>query len=299
MCFGLACGLDFIYIESEYLSPLRFFNGRTPVFEPILFQNIGLDIQWNTSDEFPWQQIRRLLDRNIPVLVFTDLYYLDYYNSKTHFSLHGIVIAGHDEERGGICFVADTERPGLQETAIGNLSKAMASHESAVSLHNNWLAIEKLSAFDLAKALERALVFNSERILYPSDPLTGIPALKAFVSQLETWDNLEDWKWAARFGYQSIERRGTGGGAFRKMYALFLRDAEDLVANPGFKKTQASARMRKIAGKWTDLAMILKEISEGDRPNFAKAVPAAREIINAERKLFEDLQEAMNTTGIS
>lgn len=118
-------------------------------------------------------------------------------------------------------------------------------------------------------------------------------------TQLETWDNLEDWKWAARFGYQSIERRGTGGGAFRKMYALFLRDAEDLVANPGFKKTQASARMRKIAGKWTDLAMILKEISEGDRPNFAKAVPAAHEIINAERKLFEDLQEAMNTTGIS
>ncbi len=34
----------------------------------------------------------------------------------------------------------------------------------------------------------------------------------------------EDWQWCARFGYQVIERRGTGGGAFRLMYSRFLEE---------------------------------------------------------------------------
>ena len=37
-------------------------------------------------------------------------------------------------------------------------------------------------------------------------------------------EQVEDWQWCARFGYQVIERRGTGGGNFRLMYSRFLAE---------------------------------------------------------------------------
>ncbi|BCJ86140.1 BtrH N-terminal domain-containing protein [Effusibacillus dendaii] len=291
ICFGLACGLDFLYIESDTASPSRFFNGRTHTMEPVLFQNIGMDIHWQSGDEFPAAAIKQNLDKNIPVLALTDLHYLEYYNTKTHFSLHGIVIAGYDDER-RVFFVADTERDGLQETSYDNLAHAMDSKEGSVPLANHWMAIEQIPAFDLVVSMQKAIVMNAKRMLQPPDQTSGLPALRSFASRMEKWDQLPDWKWVARFGYQVIEKRGTGGGAFRKMYATFLQEAEQLLKNESFRQLQPSVKMNQLSLKWTDLAMVLKEISESDQPDFTPAVSIAREIADSEQLFFENIELA-------
>ena len=44
--------------------------------------------------------------------------------------------------------------------------------------------------------------------------------------EIESWpEATDDWRWCARFNYQVIERRGTGGANFRRMYARFLEEA--------------------------------------------------------------------------
>ena len=49
------------------------------------------------------------------------------------------------------------------------------------------------------------------------------PRLRRFASEVGDWpEEVEDWQWCARFCYQVIERRGTGGGNFRLMYSRFL-----------------------------------------------------------------------------
>ena len=55
---------------------------------------------------------------------------------------------------------------------------------------------------------------------------SGLDAVRRFAEEAGSWPEVaEDWRWCARFGYQVIERRGTGGGAFRLMYSRFLEEA--------------------------------------------------------------------------
>jgi hypothetical protein len=49
-------------------------------------------------------------------------------------------------------------------------------------------------------------------------------ALEKMRNELAMWKDFNDWQWACRFAYQVIEKRGTGGGGFRLMYADFLED---------------------------------------------------------------------------
>ena len=51
----------------------------------------------------------------------------------------------------------------------------------------------------------------------------GLPALRKFAAEVGDWPtDAPDWKWSARFNYQVIERRGTGGANFRLLYSRFL-----------------------------------------------------------------------------
>ena len=53
----------------------------------------------------------------------------------------------------------------------------------------------------------------------------GLPALRRFAAEVGSWpEATPDWKWSARFNYQVIERRGTGGGNFRALYSRFLAE---------------------------------------------------------------------------
>ena len=52
----------------------------------------------------------------------------------------------------------------------------------------------------------------------------------------------EDWQWCARFLFQVIERRGTGGGNFRAMYSRFLEEA-------GYEQAPLCAEAARL---WTE-----------------------------------------------
>ena len=39
----------------------------------------------------------------------------------------------------------------------------------------------------------------------------ALPAMRRMEADLPRWADAPDWRWCARFSYQVIERRGTGG----------------------------------------------------------------------------------------
>lgn len=294
MCFGLACGLDFVYMESDQLSPTRFINGRCASLEPTLFKNIGVPFEWNKSDYFPWDQMKQELLADRPILLLTDLYYLDYYKTNTHFGGHGVVLVGFDEEE-RVAFLADTERPGLQKTAIDSLAKAMSSKETFFVQENNWKAIAHIPAFDLNHAVAKALLYNANRFLNPEEENRGLVGLRLFAERLPDMKDAKDSKWVARFAYQAIEKRGTGGGSFRKLYGDFLAEAEALpTVGPALQRINASERMHGIAGLWTHLAGELKKISESENhPDFSPLKPIVEQIWEQEQHFFTDILETL------
>jgi hypothetical protein len=118
-------------------------------------------------------------------------------------------------------------------------------------------------------------------------PFDGMPALVRFATEVGNWpEQAEDWKWCARFGYQVIERRGTGGGNFRLMYSRFLAEA-------GYEGESALAL--NASTRWTEVAAALQEASESDEPDpavWARVNDGAAAVLAAEQRLWDALAAA-------
>ena len=93
---------------------------------------------------------------------------------------------------------------------------------------------------------------------------------------------LDDWQWCARFNYQTIERRGTGGGNFRLMYSRFLGEA-------GYEEAELAAT---AAAAWTELGGTLLAASDDDEPDPARWAligTQAAGVLEAEERLWDAL----------
>jgi hypothetical protein len=98
----------------------------------------------------------------------------------------------------------------------------------------------------------------------------------------------DDWQWCARFAYQVIERRGTGGGAFRLMYSRFLEEA-------GRDEAPLAAA---AAARWTELAQAFRLASESGEPDevlWREVDGAARRVAEAEARLWDSLSPSTAT----
>jgi len=285
MCFGLGAGLGFIYFEDPHNSPSRAFGSRVPALEWSFFRNLGLPFDWRAGDGFPWAEMRTWLDRDTPLLLLTDLYYLPHYGKSAHFPGHGVALAGYAND---VALVADTGFPGLMPVPLNDLAAAMDSPLPPIPIHNNWYPVEYFDLPDMGDAIRRALVSNAQAMLKPPADSMGLPGMRLAVARLPRWNQAENWQWCARFGYQIIERRGTGGGGFRLMYADFLDQASALL--PALIKLDAADRMRQTAALWTALSDQLKTISESESPaGFERAAATLADIAEQEQAFYQDI----------
>src|SRR4051794_23098940 len=120
----------------------------------------------------------------------------------------------------------------------------------------------------------------------PFGEFAGVPALERLAAEAGSWpEAVGDWQWCARFAYQVIERRGTGGGCFRLMYSRFLAEAGRDEAPPA--AAAAARRAPPAAG--------VHAASEDDepQPQLWRAVDAgAGEVLEAERRLWTALADS-------
>jgi hypothetical protein len=111
-----------------------------------------------------------------------------------------------------------------------------------------------------------------------------LPAVRRLAAEIGSWpQDASDWQWCARFGYQVIEKRGTGGGNFRLMYSRFLEQA-------GYEEAHLLAA--DAAQRWTALAAALLEASESDRAQtgaWGRIGEAAEACAEAEERLWTAL----------
>lgn len=286
MCFGLGSGLGFVYWQNGP-SPSRALGGRAPDLELNFFRQLGYSLQWEAlRAEDVWPAIRSALDRGDPVLALTDLYYLDYYHSHTHFSGHAVVVAGYDHAASAL--LADTDRLGLQAVSVQSLLRALQSDFTPFPVRYQWLAVPPLAPVPLDAPLRQALTKTARDMLAPLRPEAGVPGIRSLADDLPGWAAASDWQWCARFAYQVIERRGTGGGNFRYLYSRFTAEASHWI--PELGEINAPARFWEAGRLWTALAMRFRRISEGSGPGgFDQAQELVRELATAEESLYRDI----------
>lgn len=295
MALGLGGGLCFIYVRDlPDQTPSHAFYGRTLELEHDLSVHLGLDFAEgiDNDSEHAWQIAKSWVDQNIPVLLHVELSGMPYYNTRTRFPGHRVLLVGYDDER-QIAFLADTHFPDLQTIAYADLRTARVTNYPPVFLRNEWLAIKSTRAHTpMNQAIVLALRHNAHLVLTDRTPHQNILGMEMLAQDFEHWGDFADWEFCARFGYQNIDRRGTGGGFFRKMHAQFLREAEALgVLDPTQK---FSDEMQIIADEWSAFGAILKQIA--DQKNKALLVLASnaiRQIAKREKSFWDRILDTV------
>jgi hypothetical protein len=279
-CFGLASGLGFTFFGTED-PPERQFFGRPLWLEGAFFERLGIDHTHTQGADWEptWDAMRAALDGGDPVMVFVDIYHLDYYDTDTHFAPHSFLLVGYDEtvpgrevpnagpDAGqGIVYCADSEFEAVQQLPLSSLRAAMSS-TATIPVDNRYLVAEGDPTVDRTDAAREAIYETATYMLDPEDARRqvpewgahGLPGIRALSQDIAEWTALENPHWTVRFAFQNIERRGTGGACFRTLYTAFLDEVGADVGLVGF-----ADEMYDIEAVWHRVATLLEEASETD-----------------------------------
>ena len=298
MCFGLGSGAGFLYLEDLPVPPFVAFHGRIMEMERELCD--ALDLPFPEREEpdadAGWARAREAMAAGSPVLINTDLAFLEYFDTRTHFSGHRVVLFGFDDETGE-AILSDSEREEPQRIPLASLKRARSSDVPPYPMGNRWCVIApSRPPRPLAEAIPRALKKNAEAMLSPreGDP-SGVAGIRRAAAGMPGWPRrTENWMFAARFGYQVIEKRGTGGGFFRRIYARYLEEASAF--HPRIAASGLPGAMTEVADRWTEAAAMLKEISEsGDPAGFQGVSELFLRQSDAEEKFWKKALEVSAT----
>ena len=288
MCLGLGSGLGFIYFRNPRgTPPSRIFYGRTTALEHDLCAHLALDFEEGADDDadHAWRAAKDWIDRGVPLLLHVELSQLPYYHTRTPFPGHRVVLAGYDDAH-RVAFLADTDFPGLQEVSYETLVAARSAQIAPIPLHNEWLAIEPTRRHvPVADAVIVALRDNALAMDLDRAPHQGVMGMETLAEDFGNWADAPDAALCAKFGYQNIEVRGTGGGFFRRMYAQFIREAETMDGRLGAVKLAET--MEQIAEEWSAFGRLLQRIAaEQDRAAFGDASRAIRRLAMREENFW-------------
>jgi hypothetical protein len=193
-----------------------------------------------------------------------------------------VVLAGYDER---VAYLSDTAFEELQETSLPSLADARHGDHPVFRLEGHMFTVAgRAGEATLRDAVPAAVARAAKEMLEPRwAEFAGLPAVARLAEEAGHWpEAAEDWRWCARFSYQVIERRGTGGGNFRLMYSRFLEEA-------GYPQASLAA---DAAARWTDLARAFHAASEPEQPDpalWAAIGDAAASCRDAEERLWTAL----------
>ena len=263
MAFGLDGTLGFGFFDTTNSvsfipeSNIPFFlGGKQGTIEPnsLACRLLGMTLrkQSFTSADKAWDESKKLIDQDIPLILEVDLGYLPYFEGEgeIHFGGHAITLAGYDEGN-RIAYVGDTEFDGFQKVTIEQLKKCRSSEYGPKFMRPNNTQFSMKRRPDgkhppLAAAVKVAIQKVVNNMLRPSVNNNGVQGLKLFASSISQWE--EKLKGEAKdpegkiisrsrlmfellFGY--IETWGTGGASFRNLYKEYL---EELLTHPDLKE---------------------------------------------------------------
>ncbi len=282
LCFGIGGGLGIWYGHLPGMSPSHVLHARSMDFERRFFERIGMEFTWQRDNDPTAAEVnlKAALTAGRPALLLTDIYHLPYYRSQTHFPGHCIIAWGYDEDR-RVFYVSDTEREGVLLVPFDDMRKARVSTQ-LLTHHGDFYAPAALRApRRLDEVITAAIIDNAHQLAASDPPYMGIGALETLRGNLTDWANVDDWQWTARFMYQIIEKRGTGGGGFRLMYADFLMQATQWVAR--IAELQLAELMLQSGRAWQALAETLRVLSEQETADTGQVESALTDVINSER----------------
>ncbi|GMS49772.1 BtrH N-terminal domain-containing protein [Enterococcus gallinarum] len=273
MLFGLGEGLDFTYIN---LQRAPMVSGRSKIleFEQNLAANLGIrvTIRKPKSNKQAFEEARKMLTENQPLLIYTDMAFLPYFalDKETHFGGHAVILYGFDDAK-KVFYLSDRDNNDFSIRTPAGLSKnnyhLISYNDLALARGSNYRpfpANNKSICFDFstyrppkAETIRSAIKQTIEKMLYPAAKMKGVQGIEKFSKQVLLWKKFDDQKLrtAGAINYFQINKDGgTGGGIFRSLFGKFLIEAAPILQQDTLEKSGTA--FIKLAASWDELADI-------------------------------------------
>ncbi|MBC2717007.1 MAG: BtrH N-terminal domain-containing protein [Desulfobacteraceae bacterium] len=303
--FGLGAGIESMFIKVNALDPAISIFGRSISMEADALGALGID--YREQPEFDnhkaWEDVKNEVIAGRPTMITGDIFFLDYRDYKVRFPGHRFILLGFDDEQ-KIAYVADRVNPAPQTCSYRALAESR-NPATGITTFNLWgKFFDTTVKNSLEQAAVRALKTCVARMMGTDTSqadllksvtgdgaviITGIDGLSEFAKDMINWHEREDAARLASYNSQCIEKFGTGGGNFRKLYTGFLNWATHIV--PDIVNTNHVKLSADSARNWTALAALLQTASEntGSSDIWQRVSGKVIEIRDIEAELFESL----------
>ena len=286
MLLGLGGGVGFIYWYMKKM-PAPFMgtrNGKVDEFILNILRRIGAEatIFETTSTKKAHDELKKMLRDGEPVYIFADMAYLPYMAipEAGHFGGHTVVVYGIDEA-GDKAYISDRGK-GAVTVTIEDLKKARDSKFPPFPPKNKMLGIKYPSEVrSLEEGIGEAIGNCCSNMLNPPIKNIGLEGIKKWAGIVPKWP--EQFKGINLFlclfnSFVYIEIGGTGGSAFRPIYAQFLREASTLLDKPA---------LNEVAEMFEDSGKAWSEIAEAALPESFPNLKRIRELSLKKNEIFE------------
>lgn len=310
MLFGLGRGIDFQYWPAPEPGRTPMVTGRIGAGE--LARNagaaLGVELRESQVADADVAQARaaELLGAGHVVGVTVDIYYLDYFASKSHFAAHCVALYGLDDT---MAYVVDTEQQGgAQQLPIESLRRARASTEGFMPSPNRQWHLGELPArltgdlptllLDQAWDATRSAAAT---MLADRGPSRGLAGLRRLAGEMPGWPDSLDSDVELVPGVGRFWRfAGTGGTNFRGLYLDFLREVRTRSGQTRLDPViEDFERIRHSWERAIDLLIGYAELTEVGhrRKRLDEAGALLAEIADAEEAAFHRLSAVAPPSG--
>ncbi|MFC2059865.1 BtrH N-terminal domain-containing protein [Chloroflexota bacterium] len=286
MLLGLGGGIGFIYWYMKRM-PSPFVGGRSGKntdFSTNICRRIGAEVTIveTSGSKRGYEELKTLLRDDEPAVVYGDMAYLPYFAlpEKVHFGGHVFVVFGLDEARDEVYIYDRGVNP--VTVRIADLARARSSKFLPFPPRHRLLKIKYPARIEnLEKGIKASISECCRNMLKPPIKNLGLAGMEKWAKEVIKWpDQFQgmDLLGALMNGFIYIETGGTGGSAFRLMYAEFLEEASAVLSQPVLK--EVAEMMRKSAVVWSDIA-------SGYMPDSCSCLQRIRELTVEGNELFQ------------
>lgn len=300
LTFGLGSGLFYIHI------PFLKVNGGSA----ISFRSLPGSIFKRTCEALNVNIQRKRFRNEVAAEKFLDerldvgdivgcqvgVYNLPYFPIayRFHFNAHNIIVYGRE---GDNYLISDPVMETSTTLTRAELSKVrFAQGVLAPKGHIYYPETTSVVTDEIIrKGIIEGIKKNVRYMLYIPSRFTGIRGIKYTAKKVSKWREKLGERKAGLFLGQIVrmqEEIGTGGGGFRFMYAAFLEQASERLANDSLMGI--SEQFTKIGDLWRESALQMSGIYKGritTQGEFRKSAEILFNIAELEKKAFKDLSK--------
>jgi hypothetical protein len=298
LVFGMGSGLFYIHIPflkvnggpaiSFRSMPGAIFNRTCKVL------NVKVERKKFKSRSMAKEYLDNCLNNNLSVGCQVGVFHLMYFPKeyRFHFNAHNLIVFGKDNDN---YLVSDPVMETTTSLTTRELEKVrFAQGTLAPKGHIYYPAsIGNIDDAAIRTAIIKGINRNVRDMLYIPSRVTGIRGINHTAKKIRKWRGQLGARKAGLFLGQIVrmqEEIGTGGGGFRFLYAAFLEQASERLAND--KLMGISEQFTKAGDLWRDSALQMAGIYKGritEQKDFDECADIMNEIAAVEKKAFKEL----------